>query len=497
MPGDGERAAHEIAAAFVRVGSSTVIGFVLRAATTKIFAVTAGPAGIALFGLIRQIMDIAGATAIPGGGGAIVRAVSGAAVTTRDGIIRTAAVLTLAGSLSIAALLAFGGPGVLGAVAGDAAPMLAAQTPWMALVILLEIAGAFSTAVVNGKGQYATIVFAGAAGSLAVLIAAYPVGKAAGGGNFLPFVLCWALPPVVVIAMAARALEPWRWIASASGARFDRRAARQLYGLSLWLEMMSLATAGGGIAVRFLLLSSAGLAALGAFTAAFQMSGAFLSLLTAPLQMYHLPSLSTARKLEEKRRMLEAFLSFSGLLGSGLAVVLIAGKPLLIELLYSRDFVPALAFLDWFFPGLYIQALSSVYGHAMLAAGSGRAACGVEAVRSGTFVALTAAALFVADDPSLIGPAFLVTRALGLWLAARTAGRIYGTRPAEPMGRRLRRLVPAATVTAVAAVAMGRPSFDWTVATLSGTALLVLVAAARPQERAALADAFLGHRKAD
>jgi hypothetical protein len=59
----------------------------------------------------------------------------------------------------------------------------------------------------------------------------------------------------------------------------------------------------------------------------------------------------------------------------------------------------------------------------MLAAGLGRTACWVETARSGSFVALTAAALFVADDPSLIGPAFLVTRVLGLWLAAQTTGR--------------------------------------------------------------------------
>jgi hypothetical protein len=128
-------------------------------------------------------------------------------------------------------------------------------------------------------------------------------------------------------------------------------------------------------------------------------------------------------------------------------------KALLIQLLYSADFVPALAFLDWFFPGLYIQALSSVYGSAMLAAGLGRTARWVEAARSGTFVVLTAAALFVADDPSLIGSAFLVTRVLGLWLAARTTGRSYGTRPEEPIGGRLRRLVPAVAVAAVAAAA--------------------------------------------
>jgi O-antigen/teichoic acid export membrane protein len=260
--------------------------------------------------------------------------------------------------------------------------------------------------------------------------------------------------------------------------------------------MMGLASVGGGMAVRFLLLSSAGLAALGAFTAAFQVSAAFLSLLTAPLQMFHIPSLSAAKDAEEKRRLLEAFVSFSGLLGSGVAVVLIAAKPVLIELLYSPDFVPALAFLDWFFPGLYLQALSSVYGSAILAAGLGRAACGVEAARSGTFVVLTAGALLVADEPWLIGPAFVATRALGLWLAARTADRIYGPRPVEPM-RRLRRLIPAAVVTAVATAALGGAGFDWAVAALAGTGLLVLAATARPQERAALAAAFLPERVAD
>jgi PST family polysaccharide transporter len=497
MPQDGERAAREVTAAFVRAGSSTVIGFILRAATMKIFAVTAGPGGIALFGLIRQIMEISGLAATPGGGAAIVQAVSGADATNRDGIIRTAAILTLAGSVTIAALLAFGGPAILGAVAGDAAPLLAAQTPWMALIILLEVAAAFSGAVVNGKGLYATVVFAGAVGSLAVLIVAYPVGEAAGRGEFLPFVLCWALPPAVMITMAARALEPRRWLSSVSGARFDRRAVRRLYGFSFWLEMMGLASVGGGMAVRFFLLSSAGLAALGAFTAAFQLSAAFLSLLTAPLQMFHIPNLGAAREAEEKRRLLEAFVSFSGLLGGGVAVVLIAAKPILIEFLYSRDFAPALAFLDWFFPGLYIQALSSVYGSAILAAGLGRAACGVEAARSGAFVALTAGALFFADEPWLLGPAFFVTRVLGLWLAARAAGRAYGTRPAEPARRRLRRLIPAALVSAVATTAMGNEGFDWTVAAFAGIALLTLAATARPQERAALAAALLGHRRTD
>src|SRR5258708_9280879 len=98
MPQDGERAAHEIAAAFVRAGSSTVIGFVLRAATTKIFAVTAGPGGIAIFGLIRQIMDVSILAATPRGGVAITQAVSRPAAPTRARIIRTAAVLTMAAS---------------------------------------------------------------------------------------------------------------------------------------------------------------------------------------------------------------------------------------------------------------------------------------------------------------------------------------------------------------------------------------------------------------
>ena len=133
----------------------------------------------------------------------------------------------------------------------------------------------------------------------------------------------------------------------------------------------------------------------------------------------------------------------------------------------------------------------------MLAAEFGRTACWVEAARSGTFVALTAATLFAADDPSLIGPAFLVTRGLALWLTARTTRRSYGTRPEEPIGGRLRRLVPAVAVAAVAAAETGKPGFDWTLAALAGNALLVLAAAARPQERAALARALFEHRTAD
>jgi hypothetical protein len=313
-------------------------------------------------------------------------------------------------------------------------------------------------------------------------------------GDFRPIVLCWGL----MIAMAARALEPRRWLWSARGARFGLTGGRRDSSTaSLWLEMIGLAGAGGAIAVRFLLLSSAGLAAPGAFTAAFQMSPALLSLLTAPLQMYHLPSLSTAREAEEKRRMLEAFLSFSGLLGDGVAVLRIAGKALLIQLLHPADFVPALAFLDWFFPGLLHPG--AVLGLRVGDAG-GRVRPNGLLGGGGPVRHLRCAHRSDAlpRRRSLAHrTAFLVTRALALWLTARTTRRSYRTRPEEPIGGRLRRLVPAVAVAAVAAAGMGKPGFDWIVAALAGNALLVRAAAARPQERAALARAFFGRRMAD
>jgi hypothetical protein len=49
----------------------------------------------------------------------------------------------------------------------------------------------------------------------------------------------------------------------------------------------------------------------------------------------------------------------------------------------------------------------------------------------------------------------------------------------------------------VAAAGTGKPGFDWTLAARAGNALLVLAAAARPQERAALARALFEHRTAD
>jgi PST family polysaccharide transporter len=492
MSQDPRAFAHEIAAVFFRAGSSTVIGFVLRAVTMKIFAVTAGPGGIAIFGLIRQVIEVAILAATPGGGVAVVQAVSGASADKRAGIIRTAALLTLTGALVVATLLAFGGPGVLAPVAGEAAPVLEAEAPWIAFVTLLGIAATFCGAVVNGKGQYKQIVFAGAVGSFALLIFAYPVAKAAQTGDFFPFVLYTALPSIITIAMAMQALAPTGWLSPTNlGAWFERDTARQLYRLSFWLEIMGLASAGSGVAVRLLLLSTAGLAIVGAFTAAFQISMAFLGLLTAPLQMYHIPLLGAAKGAEEKRRILDDLLSFSSLLGAGAAVILIASKPLLIELLYSRDFAQSLAFLDWFFPTLYIQAVSSVYGSAILAAGWGRVSCGVELVRSGTFVALTAAALFLRDDPWLVAPAYLITRCLGLWLGARASHRIYGTPRFNPIGRTLLNLLPAAAVTVVAASALGKRDFDWPVAVLAGLALLLLAVTARPQERSAVASVLL------
>jgi hypothetical protein len=208
-----------------------------------------------------------------------------------------------------------------------------------------------------------------------------------------------------------------------------------------------------------------------------------LALMGAPLQMFHLPALSEGGEPAARRVLLREILSFSRLAAAFYAVALIAAKPLLLRVLYSSDFLPALRFLDWLLPALYFQSLYMVMGSAMAAQRLGAAAGAVEALRTGLFVTLGAAALFAAHDPYLLGPAYFVSRVVAYFVALAVVRRAYGGHFAAEMSFVMRGIAIATTILMLSIVALDRTSIDGPILVAAAAALCAILAAATPSER--------------
>ncbi len=476
---------HQLATAFLRSGTSTIAGYVFRAISVKILALLTGPAGIAAFGLIRQLIDFGLGASTAGNASAVVQGISSRAGTARDNYIRTSAAIFSAVALFTAIMFVALGPSILARVTPDAAPLLTPILPWISIAILVNAVGIYVGAVVNGQKQYAEIVAGGALGGLALALSAWPVARSALSGDFVPYAMAQMLPPLIVIVLALRSLSPLRWLPGfwrAPGAGLDMRAARELLVLSAWLGISSLIAALGMTVLRLMMLRDGGFHDLGLFTAAYQIAFSMLTLMGSPLQMFHLPALSEGGEPAARRLLLREILSFSRLAAAFYAVVLIAAKPLLIRVLYSSDFLPALRFLDWLLPALYFQSLYMVMGSAMAAQRLGAAACAVEALRTGLFVTLGAAALFVAHDPYLLGPAYFVSRVAAYFVALAVVRRAYGCFAAD-MSFVMRGVVMVTAISVVGIVTLDRTSIDGLTLVATAAALCAILAAATPSER--------------
>lgn len=478
--------AHQLATAFLRSGTSTIAGFVFRAISVKILALLTGPAGIAAFGLIRQLIDFGLGACTAGNANAVVQGVSSRNGTARDNYIRTSAMIFGGAALFVATLFVAIGPSILARVAPDAAPLLVPILPWIAIAIVVNAAGIYVSAVVNGQKQYAQIVAGGALGGVALALSAWPVARSALSGDFVPYAMAQMLPPLILIALALRPLSPLRWLPGfwrAPRAGLDMRAARELLVLSTWLGISSLIAMLGITALRLMMLRDGGFNALGLFTAAYQIAFSMLVLMGTPLQMFHLPTLSEAGEPAARRVLLREILSFSRLAAASYAVVLIATKPLLLRVLYSSDFMPALQFLDWLLPALYFQSLYMVMGSAMAAKRLGAAVCAVEALRTGVFLMLGAAAIFIAHDLYLLGPAYFVSRIAAYVGSLAVVRRAYGGYFAAEMSFLIRGVVIVTAIAVVGIVALDRTSIDGPILMATAVALCAILAAATQSER--------------
>jgi O-antigen/teichoic acid export membrane protein len=480
--------ASEILSVFVKTTSSTAVSFVLRAITAKIFALVLGPAGIGLFGLIRQIIDLCNLLSTAGGGTAVVQAVSSAGAGEQVQSVRTSAVLFVLFSVVMAVLFFFFGAPIVYSMAGVSAKDTANVVPLIAAVVMATSFSTFFGAVANAQGQYSRITLATALGSLAMMLVAYPVAVMAARGSVALYVMTQALPPLIMIALTYRAARfggAYFWSVGAVRTAFDRRAALKILRVSAWLLLTSAISAVSALAVRMMVFARMDLDFVGQFTAAQVMAGIFFGFIIAPVQIYYLPQFSAARRSDETCALLNQFLSFAVLMTVPPLIGFLALKPLVVQALYSREFLPSLALLDWFLPTIFLQAPLWIIGTALIGVRRADRVVVVDIIQYGGFALLIGITLYVFSAPNLIGPSFTVAEAVACFACFCFARRIFGFMPSVSVMVRL--AVGGAMVMGSAYVTVGQSEVEWFSAcglVLSGTTLSLLIAS--PQERSAL-----------
>jgi O-antigen/teichoic acid export membrane protein len=358
------------------VGGASALNIGIGIVKVKVLALLLGPAGVGLMGLYLNIMNMGSTLAGCGMASSGVRQLAASAGEESTlAIVRRALwlanlVLGFAGMVILwllrepVALLVF----------GDSAHV--SEVGWLGLGVLLNLVAGSQIAVLQGLrriGDLARVNVISAFFSAAVgIMLVYLLGEA----GVIWFVL---LAPAVSFPVASyyaarlpRPQTPGDW-------KVINEQWRAMLKLGIPFMAAGLLTMATQLAVRSIILQELGLDASGLFQAAWAISMTYIGFVLGAMGADYYPRLTEAIHDHPRARMLVNEQTEMALLLAGPALLgMITLAPLVIHLLYTASFVPAVEVLRWQVLGDLLKVASWPMGFILLALGRGGLYIGTE-----------------------------------------------------------------------------------------------------------------------
>lgn len=411
------------------IGSASVVNILLGVVRMKVAAVVLGPAGVGLIGLLQQLMVTASSIASMGMSGAGTRQI--ALTTTQEGAESAAdARRALVWASVVLALSGGGGLWLFRVPLAEFAlndPTKGYMVGWLALGVALSVAAVSQVALLNGLRQIGdlarinifaallstlagvpAILFWGDKGILALIIAV-PLANFAMGHFYVARLPKITKHPVVIPALK----EQWQ----------------KLFKLGSAFMIAGVAVVVGQLVARSLVQRELGVEELGHFTAAWTISMTYIGFVLGAMSTDYYPRLTAViHDRDATNRLVNEQTEVALLLAGPVLLAMMTFAPWVIELLYSKAFMPAVDILRWQILGDILKVVSWPLGFIILAAANGRTFMLTESLTAIVFLGFIWLTI-----PSLgldsTGVAFLVMYVLYLptvyWLAWKKTGFLW------------------------------------------------------------------------
>jgi PST family polysaccharide transporter len=365
------------------IGGASFINILVGMVRTKFVAILLGPSGVGLFGMYGQLTVLVGSVASMGIGNSGVRQVAEAVGTGDDErVSRTVITLRraawLTGALGMLVMAVFCVP--LSSITfgnSDYAWSLAI----LGVTLLFSAISGGQGCIINGTRRIGDLAKISVIGAISSTLVSIPCFYLWGQKGIVPSLILSSLAGLATSWWFARRVPlivldlPWR---------DSTDEARRL--LSLGISFM-----GGGLVlnlstylIRIVLLRQFGLADLGNYQAAFNLSGILVGFVLGAMGADYYPRLTAvAAENAIVHRMVNEQTQISILLSlPGLAAMMIFA-PLVIHLFYAPSFATAVPILRWCILGSLGQVMTWPMGIVILAKGNGRLFFIFEVVTSG------------------------------------------------------------------------------------------------------------------
>lgn len=355
------------------VAGAQIVNVIVNIVKIKIIAALLGPFGVGLAGLYNSIIQT-GST-IAGLGFNIVGTRQVAAAIAREDereVSRVRKALfwgTMALAIAGAAGIWAGQVPIATFVLDD--PARSGEVAWLAIGVALTVAAASQSALLNGLRRL---------GDLARLqISASVLGALVG----VVAIWIWGKPGILVMVLTAPAVLfivghwfvsrlPKAHVEPANRAEVSNEL-RVMAKMGLAVMLSALAGVIGQLLVRVIVQQELGSDALGYFQAAFAISVTYLGFILNAMGTDYFPRLSgVINSPQTAVRMVNEQTEVGLLLCGPLLIAILGLSPWLVELLYSRAFIPSVDILRWQLLGDLLKVMGWPLGFVLLAHGANK-----------------------------------------------------------------------------------------------------------------------------
>jgi O-antigen/teichoic acid export membrane protein len=390
------------ALAFAKSFAGNFAALGLGALATKVLAVLAGPSAMGLLSLLKQAQQLLSTVGVCNGQHVLMQGMAVRSGQARTRYLQSVGLLLLGSTLTVLAIWAAFADEIAEAVLGAAGGAYGLSLRAVVVPALLSAAAipiAAAIAARRGTGWLATGPLIA---SIVMITLALPVGRAVAQGNVLAYVLLLSVSSLSTLLFYYWVATRFAWLQIDTTLPFDREAVRGFASGALAFTIAGGSSMIGLLVIRAVTIRHGGSAVAGVFDAAWTISSYFQVLLAA-LNTFFLPTLAQS-SAANGIRLTDQTLRLSLAATVPILVLLICFADLLVQLLYSREFVPGAGLLGLLLAGNVLKTAAFVTA-SWLVAFPARIAFVVTEVASTMFL-VAGAWLGLAGSGSLDGVAF-------------------------------------------------------------------------------------------
>lgn len=360
----------ELIIAVLKTGFGSVGQLLFGIVTTKILAVTIGPSGIGLFSLLKQTLQSAILAGSLNGQNAVVQGLSSRDVDERRDYLVTTFWLILLAGVAGSVLLVILAPQVASLIFHDTGAATVRLLRWMALPMFLGVLFTFISGLMNAERALGRLALVQVINAAITCGLAWPVSCMVRAGYVISFIWMLTVAQAITLVWALMASYRSGWLAAIihrGAGKLEQNACCHFLRLAIATLVTGLLTSGAALLVRSFVVQSSGYRGAGVFDVAWTISMIYVTLVLTSFTTYYLPTLSATRTVEARVELISRVMRFAIATMVPLVCGVIVLRPLVVRMLYSHEFMPALNTMRWMMLGDYFKVTSFVLSMTVIA----------------------------------------------------------------------------------------------------------------------------------